>query len=163
MLFEVALGMATFFCSLVAGFLFAFAAVVMPGIGRLDDGDFIHAFQVIDGVIQRAQPLFLVVWVGSAPALAAAAVLGVWTLSGVDRVILIAGALLYVLGVQAPTFTINVPLNNQLQRLNPSAMDASARQRARRDFERRWNQANVFRTACANLVSALLIVLLLRA
>ena len=44
--FQVVLMMATFLCSLVAGFLFAFAAVVMPGIRSLDDGGFIRAFQV---------------------------------------------------------------------------------------------------------------------
>jgi uncharacterized membrane protein len=37
---------------LVAGFLFAFAAVIMPGIRSLGDRAFIRAFQVIDRVIQ---------------------------------------------------------------------------------------------------------------
>jgi uncharacterized membrane protein len=45
--FQAVLILAAFFCSLVAGFLFAFAAVVMPGIRRLDDGAFIRAFQAI--------------------------------------------------------------------------------------------------------------------
>jgi hypothetical protein len=36
--------------------LFAFAVVVMPGVGRLDDGGFIRGFQVIDRVIQNRQP-----------------------------------------------------------------------------------------------------------
>ena len=78
------LALASFLCALVAGFLFAFAAVVMPGIGSLDDGRFIRAFQVIDRVIQRNQPLFVLVWVGSVPALIAAAALGIWALSGAD-------------------------------------------------------------------------------
>ena len=34
--FHAVLVLATFLCSLVAGFLFAFAAVVMPGIRSLD-------------------------------------------------------------------------------------------------------------------------------
>jgi len=36
--FHIALIAATFLCSIVAGFLFAFAVVVMPGIRSLDDG-----------------------------------------------------------------------------------------------------------------------------
>jgi uncharacterized membrane protein len=80
--FRAVLMFATFLCSLVAGFLFAFAVVVMPGIRSLDDSGFIRAFQVIDRVIQNNQPLFVLVWVGSVFALIAAAVLGMWTLSG---------------------------------------------------------------------------------
>jgi uncharacterized membrane protein len=68
--------LATVLCSLVAGFLFAFATVVMPGIKSLDDGSFIRAFQVIDGVTQKGQPAFGFVWVGSVLSLVAAAVMG---------------------------------------------------------------------------------------
>jgi hypothetical protein len=67
--------LATFLCSLVAGLLFAFAVVVMPGIGSLRDRDYIRAFQVIDRVIQNNQPLFMLVWVGSVLALVASVVL----------------------------------------------------------------------------------------
>ena len=47
-------------------------------INRLTIGDreFIHAFQQIDGVIQRGQPLFGMVWIGSALALLAGFALG---------------------------------------------------------------------------------------
>src|SRR5690606_16295712 len=140
-------------CSLVAGFLFAFAIVVMPGIKGLDDGGFIRAFQVIDGVIQKNRPLFVLVWVGSVLALIAAAVLGVFVLTGVDRALIVAAAFVYVLCVQAPTFTVNIPLNNELQRLDVATADDALRRRAREDFEPRWNRWNVFRSACASLVT----------
>ena len=77
-LFKALLLLATFLCSLVAGFLFAFAVVIMPGIRSLDDGGFIRAFQVIDRVIQNNQPLFMVVWVGSVVSLIAAAMSEDW-------------------------------------------------------------------------------------
>jgi uncharacterized membrane protein len=159
-LFLVTLVLAAFLCSLVAGFLFAFAIVVMPGIRSLDDGGFIRAFQVIDGVIQKNQPLFLFVWLGSALALIAAAVLGLAALSGADRLLLVLAALIYLFGVQLPTITFNIPLNNRLQLLDPGSMDVTARSRARGDFEPRWNRWNAFRTACACLTSILLLVLL---
>ena len=55
MAFQVALFLATLLCALVAGFLFAFAVIVMPGIGRLPDREFVRAFQEMDGIIQRGQ------------------------------------------------------------------------------------------------------------
>ncbi len=64
-IFQIALILATFLCSLVAGFLLAFAIVAMPGIGSLNDREFIRAFQVMDRVIQNYQPIFMLVWVGS--------------------------------------------------------------------------------------------------
>ncbi len=79
-IFQIAMLVATFLCSLVAGFLFAFAVMVMPGIGTPNDREFIRAFQVIDGVIQNNQPLFLLVWGGSALALVAAVALRVGAL-----------------------------------------------------------------------------------
>jgi uncharacterized membrane protein len=160
--FHVVLLLATLLSSLVAGFLFAFAAVVMPGIRSLDDGAFIRAFQVIDRVIQNNQPLFILVWVGSVLSLITAAVMGVWQLGRADRVVVIVATLVSVLGVQAPTARINIPLNNQLQKLDTSAMNETARKRARDDFEIPWNRWNVFRTVCASSVVVMLLVVLLR-
>lgn len=161
-LFQAVFLLATFLCSLVAGLLFAFAAVVMPGIKNLDDAAFIRAFQVIDRVIQNNQPLFVFVWVGSVLALVAAAVLGFWALSGADLLLTVFAALVYLFGVQWPTVTINIPLNNEMQKLDPGTMNETARKRARDDFEPRWNRANAIRTTCASLVSIVLMLLLLR-
>ena len=161
-LFQVLVMLATFQCSLVAGFLFAFAVVIMPGITSLDDGGFIRAFQVIDRVIKNNQPLFMFVWVGSVLSLIAAAVWGLWALGGADRLLLIAAALVYLLCVQLPTATINIPLNNELQKVDPGTMSESMRKRARNDFEPRWNRWNAIRTASASLTSILLLILLLR-
>lgn len=148
---------ATLLCSLVAGFLFAFAVVIMPGIARLDDGEFIRAFQAVDGVIQDNRPLFMVVWVGSVVVLIAAAALGVVQLDGVSRALLIAAVLLYVVGVQLPTGAVNVPLNNTLQTLDVDAMDEASRRAARAAFEPRWNRWSAIRTVASIVVSGLLL------
>lgn len=160
--FQAAFILATFLCSLVAGFLFAFAVVVMAGIRNLNNSDFIRAFQVMDGIIQNNQPIFMVVWPGSVLALIVAAALGVEHLDTTGCWLLIVAALAYLLGVQLPTITINVPLNNRLQSLNVDAMDDSAHAAARVAFEQRWNRWNVIRTVVSCLVSFLLIVLVLR-
>ncbi len=159
-IFQIALILAAFLCSLVAGFVFAFALVVMPGIRSLNDREFIRAFQVMDRIIQNNQPVFVLVWVRSVVALVTSAVLGFGQLDGAGRLLMIFAALAYLFGVQLSTFTINVPLNNKLQTLDVDAMNESSREAARRDFEPRWNRWNSFRTVFASLASALLLVLL---
>ena len=161
-IFQVALILATLLCSLVAGFVFAFAVVVMPGISTLKSGEFIRTFQKMDGVIQNNQPVFTLVWLGSISTLIIAATLGVAHLDATGFSLLVVSTVAYLLGVQLPTFTINVPLNNKLQSLNVDAMDASAQQAARESFEKRWNRWNVIRTVISCLVTLLLIVLVLR-
>ncbi len=160
--FQIVLILATLLCSLVAGFLFAFATVVMPGIKKLNDREFIRAFQVIDGVIQNNQPLMVAVWMGSILAAVAAAVMGFGQLDGTQRLLSISAPIIYILGVQLSTFTINVPLNNRLQRLNVDAMDEVALKAARMNFEPGWNRWNLVRTPFAGLASVLFMILLFR-
>ena len=160
--FQIILILATLLCSLVAGFLFAFATVVMPGIKTLNDREFIRAFQVIDGVIQNNQPLMVAVWMGSILAAVAAAILGFGQLDGAQHLLLISAPIIYILGVQLSTFTINVPLNNRLQALNVDAMDEAALQAARMNFEPRWNRWNLVRTTFAGLASVLFLILLFK-
>jgi uncharacterized membrane protein len=160
--FHVVLILATFLCSLVAGFLLAFAIVVMPGIRRLGDGEFIRAFQVMDGIIQGNQPVFVLVWLGSIVTLIASVVLGIGQLDGVGGLLMGCAAVVYLFGVQLPTFTINIPLNNRIQSVDVDTMDEAARKAARLDFEPRWNRWNVMRTVLSSVVSVLLLTLLLR-
>ena len=159
-IFQTTLFLATFLCSLAAGFVLAFAIVVMPGIRSLNDREFIRAFQVIDRVIQNNQPIFMLVWVGSVVALVTSAVLGIGQLDGDGRLLIIFAALTYLLGVQLPTFTINVPLNNKIQTVEVDGLGETALRAARRDFEPRWNLWNSIRAAFASLASALLMILL---
>ena len=159
--FETALILATLLCALTAGLVFAFATVVMPGIATMSDREYIRAFQVIDGVIQAGQPVFGLVWMGSLLAVVAAATLSVLQLDGIIPAMLVIAAASYALGVQLPTFRVNVPLNNALQALDVDAMDADALAAARGNFEHRWMRWNTIRTVVATLVSATLLVALL--
>jgi len=153
---------ATLLCGLTAGFVFAFASVVMPGIGKLDDKAYIRAFQVIDGVIQAGQPFFGVVWLGSILAVLSAAVMAVLQQdSSTLKALLCTAAGAYLIGVQLPTFRINVPLNNALQSIDTSALDDASLAAARRNFESRWVAWNIFRTVVASLVTVLLMCVLL--
>lgn len=159
-IFQITLIVATFLASLVAGLLFVFAVVVMPGIRSLNNREFIRAFQVMDGVIQNNQPLFMLVWMGSVVALITSVVVGIGQLDGVGRLLIIFAALAYIFGVQLPTVAINIPLNNKLQTLDVDAMSEIAQNTARKEFESRWNRWNAIRATIASLASAQLIILL---
>jgi len=161
-LFQTALILATFLCSLVAGFLFAFAVVVMPGIKNLGEREFIQTFQAIDRIIQNNQPIFMLVWIGSVLVLIATLVLGIGQMDETSLLLLIIATLTYLLGVQLPTIIINVPLNNKLQILKVQELSDTELKSARKDFESRWNRWNLIRAVLSGIVSALLIILLIR-
>lgn len=152
LLFSISLLTATLLCSLVAGFLFAFSVVVMPGIKRLNDREYIRAFQVIDGVIQDNQWLFILVWLGSIVAIIIFAVMAF------KQPIALTAVLAYLLGVQLPTFSKNIPLNNKIQSVDVDSMEEAIVNKARVDFEPHWNRWNRFRTIVASLVSVLLMI-----
>jgi uncharacterized membrane protein len=158
-LLQIALTLATLLCSLVAGFVLAFAIVVMPGMRNLDDHDFLQAFKAIDSVIQNNQPIFSLVWLGSILGLVAAALVGIVQFDSINRLLIGIAVAIYLLGVQLPTFTINVPLNNYLQVQNLDAMTDLALREVRGSFEPRWMRWNAVRTIFAIVTSALLISL----
>ncbi|MCB0720185.1 MAG: DUF1772 domain-containing protein [Bacteroidetes bacterium] len=158
----IVLAIALLLCSLTAGFLFAFAVVVMPGLKALDDTGYLRAFQLVDGVIQNNQPFFMLVWGGSILAMLAALGTGVVSLVGIDLILLLAAGVLYLGGVQLPTIAIHLPLNAKVQRINFNEIDASALHEARVDFETRWNRWNVRRTVIAVSSVVLMLVLLVR-
>ncbi len=149
-------------CGLVTGLLFGFVVVAMPGIGTLDDREFLRGFKVMDRVIQDRQPLFMLAWIGSVMSVLATAILGLIDLDGAEQVLAVTAAAVYVLGVQVPTAAINIPLNNAVQSLDLDGMDRGALARAREDFELRWNRWNAIRTALGAAATMLLLVLLLR-
>jgi len=161
-IFQAALILSAFLCSLVAGFLFAYAIVVMPGIKNLNDREYIRAFQVTDRIIQNNHPIFMLVWIGSAIAVIVTALTGIGRLQGVDLILLALAALAYVLGVQVSTIAIHLPLNNKLQTIDVGAMNETDIKIARNNFESRWNTSNIIRTTIASCVSVLLIILLFR-
>jgi len=161
-IFTISLILACFLCSLVAGFLFAYAIVIMPGIKHLNDREFIKAFQVTDSIIQNNHPLFILVWVGSIIAMIILSIYGIDRLQGIDFFLLTLAMLAYILGVQVPTIVVHLPLNSKLQTLDVDALDHADINTSRKDFEPRWNTSNLMRTAIACCVSFLLIILLFR-
>ena len=161
-LIELAILLSALLCSLVAGLVFTFAIVVMPGIRGLGDLGYLQSFKAMDGVIQNGQPVFMLVWLGSAVVLLAATVLGIWQLEGLDRILLVVTCAIYLFGVHLPTVTVNIPLNNHLQAQDLNTMTEPALLEFAQKFESRWLRWNAIRTVLAILTTALLLVLLIR-
>jgi uncharacterized membrane protein len=152
----------TLLCGLVTGLVYTFAVVVMPGIKALDDHDFLKAFKAMDGVIQNNEPKFVLVWIGSVLSLLALCAVSIFELSGLDRVLVVLATVLYVLGVQAPTLLINVPLNNKLKSLSLTTLSEEELRQARLEFEPIWIKWNSRRTVVSIMVFLLLIGLAIK-
>lgn len=143
---HVTLLLSIIFCSLVAGLLFGFAIVVMPGIAKLSDKEYLLSFKHMDGIIQNNQPLFVLVWAGSILSVILTLVLGIMNLKGEQLYLLAGAASLYLVGVQLPTFRVNIPLNNELQNLDIEELEETQAKSSRTKFETPWNRWNRIRT-----------------
>ena len=129
---------ATIATGLMAGVYFIYAVAIMPGLRRLDDGDFVAAFQAIDRAI--INPVFLVAF------FAPTVLCGISALTerGEPGYRWIVVALVLNAAIVAITIAVNVPLNDALKaRGDVAGAEATA---ARQAFtEGRWVAWNWFR------------------
>lgn len=161
-MFETALIVATLLCGLVAGFLFGFSVVAMPGLRTLPEREYLEAFKRMDRVIQDNQPVFMLVWVGSVIGMIVTLVLGFGELDGQGLGMVVAAAAIYLVGAQLPTGVVNIPLNNRVQGTDLANASADEVAGLYADFEPRWNRWNVIRTLNSTIAVALLLVTLAR-
>ena len=143
--------------------IFTYAIVVLPGFSKLDDKEYIRAFQVTDEVIQDNQPLFMLTWIGSIISVLGAILASILSpeLAKTWFVVLI-GAV-YLIGVQGITITIHLPMNNHIKDLNLDELDDQTLSKERLKLETKWNYFNNIRTGVGFFVSlSLLLILTLR-
>ena len=162
-LLDITLIFSILFNSLVSGFIFTYAIVVMPGLSNLNNKDFLRAFQVTDAVIQNKQPLFMFIWIGSIVSILTTILVSLVNigLSKAWPIVLI--GIVYLLVVQGITITIHIPLNNHIQNIKIEKLNEKSIADERINFEKRWNFFNYIRTAAAISTSfSLLIILSLR-
>ena len=145
-------------CTLVTGFIFTYAVIVMPGFSKLDDKEFLKAFQVTDGIIQNNQPLFMLTWIGSIVSVLGTVFCAILSLEFRESFLIIIGGFVYLLGVQGITMSIHLPLNNKLQELVLDELSNQILKEQRSNFEETWNFYNKIRTALAFSVSLLFLL-----
>ncbi|MCP4953062.1 DUF1772 domain-containing protein [Arenicellales bacterium nBUS_48] len=160
---EVSLICSILSCTLVTGFTLLYAVVIMPGLSKLDDKEFIKAFQVTDGVIQDNQPLFILTWLGSVISVVGAILSSIISVGLPEAWLIVFVGVVYLLGVQGITLSVHLPLNNHIKKINIEKTDNKTLSVERQKFETRWNFFNTIRTGISFLVSlTLLLVVALR-
>lgn len=149
---RVARMLAVLLLGLMAGFFYAFSVTVMPGLDRVDPATAIDAMNGINAAVRN--PVFFFTFfvtpfiaiLGAAMSMIRGERRAGWTCG--------AAAILYLLGVIAPTAAVNVPMNQALALFvfeaaaNPLDMVWS-------DYSSRWTQWNTLRGS----VSAVCMVL----
>ena len=146
-------------CSLVGGFIFTYAIVVMPGLSKLNDKDFLRAFQVTDAVIQNKQPLFMSTWIGSIIAMLTTILVSLVSFGLPETWLILLIGVAYLLGVQGITISIHIPLNNHIQKVKIEELNDETLAKERLKFEARWNFFNYIRTSIAIFVSVIMLIL----
>lgn len=151
MTFAAAMGTA-----IVGGMFYAFSSFVMRALARIAPEQGVAAMNSINVVV--ITPSFMVVFAGTALlclALAAASVFA-WPQPGSPLVL--AAALLYLVGNFGLTMKLNQPMNLRLAAMPPAEALAYWPQ-----YVQAWTVWNHVRTAAALLAAALFIVALMRA
>ena len=159
-LLDVALIFSILSCSLVGGFIFTYAIVVMPGLSSLSDKDFLRAFQVTDAIIQDNQPLFMFTWVGSMVAMFMMIVVSSARVELAEAWPIVLISVAYLVGVQGITAAFHIPLNNHIQNRIIEDLNVQTLADERLKFEAKWNFFNYIRTGIALSVSFLLLIIL---
>ena len=132
----------------------------MPGLSKLENKEFIRAFQVTDEVIQKNQPLFMLTWIGSIISVIAAILSSIVSTGLSEAWLIVLVGSVYLIGVQGITISIHLPLNNHIQKLDVGEMNDQTLYDERSKFEAKWNFFNYIRTAVAFSVSLIFIVIL---
>ena len=157
---DILLILSILLCSLVTGFIFTYAIVVMPGLSKLKDKEFIRAFQVTDEIIQNNQPIFMLIWVGSIISVLSLIISSVIIIGISESLLTIIIGTIYLFGVQGLTIGIHLPLNNHIQKVNTEELDDQKLNEERLNFERKWNFFNNIRTIIAFFITLMFIVIL---
>ena len=157
---DITLYLSVLFCALATGFILTYAVVVMPGLSKLEDKEFIKAFQVTDGVIQNNQPIFILIWESSIISVLCTIIVSILSLGILDAWLLILTSLIYLLGVQGITISIHLPLNKHIQNIDIDITDSQTLSGERKNFETKWNFFNNIRTGIALFVIFIFLLIL---
>jgi uncharacterized membrane protein len=136
-------------CGVMAGTYFAFSTFVMRALSNMRPNYGMAAMAEINRVILRSPflPLFL------ATTLSSATLVGIgllrWDEPGALAMLL--GGVTYTLGMFACTMILNVPLNNELDRIDFTSEEATS---VWARYRKRWTRWNHLRTVASTVASS---------
>jgi uncharacterized membrane protein len=140
-------------CGLLAGVYFDFSTFIMTSLGRIAPAVGIVAMNSIN--IEIVKSLFMPIFMGTTLTAAALAGLAIFRWSEPGSIALLAGGIIYLIGMFAVTAVFNVPLKDALAAIDPASADGAALW-AR--FLKEWTFWNHVRTI-ASLVPCALFIL----
>ncbi|GAB3263809.1 anthrone oxygenase family protein [Kineosporia babensis] len=143
-------------CGLLAGVLFAFSGFVMAGLNRLPPGQAVAAMQGIN--VTAVRPPLMLAMLATAAGTIAVTVIALRSTDGSTRALLLAGAVLYLLGGIGITGAFNVPMNNALDTVSPTSADVAQHWQ---HYLTRWTAWNHVRTAACLAASVCLTLALI--
>jgi uncharacterized membrane protein len=141
---------------LSAGLFFGYQVSVIPAFKTLSDANYIAAMQAINVIIPQ-DPFFEFNFLGAALFLPVAAYLHRSLPGSLRFPLLVAAALLYILGTLGTTMAANVPLNDTLAAFSLHSSTPQQAALARSAFEGPWNSWNLIRTLAS--VGSLVLVI----
>jgi uncharacterized membrane protein len=147
--------LSTLGCGLIGGVFFAFSSFVMNALARLPAAQGIAAMQSINVVV--INPLFMTAFLGTAAACVLLAFSSVLRWREPGAAYLLAGSLLYLVGVILATMVFNVPRNDALAAVAPASPEGAS---FWTNYLSSWTAWNHVRTAASLLAGALLTVAL---
>ena len=144
------------FSGLIAGLLFSYSCSVNLGLHHLTDIDYIKTMQAINVEIQNIY--FFIVFMGLLLLLPASTWLNYSLNNKVTFYLMLTATLFYFIGVFGVTALGNVPLNNQLAKIDLANTSEETLSTFRSHFEINWTKYHLIRTM-ASFVSFLLTIL----
>ena len=140
-------------CGLMAGLYFAFSTFIMQALGSIDRPAGTAAMNAINRVIQRS--LFMPLFVGTSLASLALAIIALSDWNAPAATAMLAGGLIYFVGMFIVTMRFNVPLNNALAATDPAD---GAQAATWTNYVHRWTRWNHVRTVASTAALVLFIV-----
>ena len=142
-------------CGLIGGVFFAFSSFVMNALARLPAAQGIAAMQSISVVV--INPLFMTAFLGTAAACVLLAVSALLSRHEPGAAYILAGSLLYLVGVILVTGLFNVPRNDALAAVAPASAEGVS---LWTDYLSSWTAWNHVRTIASLAAAALLTIAL---
>ena len=141
---------------LMAGVYFAFSGFIMRALDKLESAQSVTAMNAINEIILRS--LFMPVFFGSSITSLLLIVLALvyWDEAGTGLTLI--ASMVYFVGMFVCTLVFNVPLNNELSRLDPTSDNS---QQTWSHYLKNWTKWNHLRTASSLVTCTLCIWLLM--
>ena len=143
---------------LSAGLFYAWQVSVIPGTRKLSDTTYMETMQSINKAILN--PAFFLIFFGPLIFLAVSCIYE-FPNNKVIFWMLVVATLTYAFGTIGVTALGNVPLNDQLEALQISAMDPAQMEEFRKNYEENWNRLHLIRTIFSVISFALSVLVLL--